>query len=251
MRRLRPGSTSPAASRNSARSEGSSWAISASMAPQMRTTSECSSRGALFDQCGVFIALVDTGFVDVGDVKHRLHCDEEEVTGDNSFIVGQVGDASGLARVEDGEKLLQGLGFGLRGGRGGLRFGGFLGFDAALFDGVEIGEQELGIDDVDVVERRDLAGDVDDLVVVEAAHHVEDSVCLADVREELVAEAFAFACAFDDARDVDELHGGGDDGVGLDVFDDAVEAGVGDGDHADIRVDGAERVVGGGCGWRR
>ena len=62
-------------------------------------------------------------------------------------------------------------------------------------------------------------------------------------REELVAEAFALAGAFDDAGDVDELHGGGDDGVGLDHGDDAVHAVVGDGDDAHVGVDGAEGVV--------
>ena len=65
-------------------------------------------------------------------------------------------------------------------------------------------------------ERVDVAGDVDDFGVMEAADHVQDRVGLADVREELVAQAFALAGAFDDAGDVDELHGGGDDGVRLD-----------------------------------
>ena len=86
---------------------------------------------------------------------------------------------------------------------------------------------------------------MDDLRVCEAADDVEDGVGLADVGEELVAEAFALRRAFDDAGDVDELHGGGDDGVGLDHGDDAIHAGVGDLDDADVGVDGAEGVVGG------
>ncbi len=51
-----------------------------------------------------------------------------------------------------------------------------------------------------------LAGDVHDVVVLEAAHDVRDRVDFADVREELVAEAFALRCAGDEAGDVDELH---------------------------------------------
>ena len=70
----------------------------------------------------------------------------------------------------------------------------------------EIGERQLGVDDLDVGDRIDLAGDVDDVVVVEAAHHVRDRVGLADVGEELVAEAFALGRAGDQAGDVDELH---------------------------------------------
>ena len=95
------------------------------------------------------------------------------------------------------------------------------------------------------MEGVDAAGDVDDFRVCEAADDVEDGVSLADVREELVAEAFALGGAFDDAGDVHELHGGGDDGVGLDHGDDAIHAGVRDLDDADVGIDGAEGVVGG------
>lgn len=117
--------------------------------------------------------------------------------------------------------------------------------DGALFHGVEIGEQKLGVDDVDVVQRVDAAGDVDDLRVREAADDVEDGVGLADMAEELVAETFTLGRAFDDAGDVDELHGGGDDRVGFDHGDDAIHARVRDLDDADVGVDGAEGVVGG------
>ena len=54
----------------------------------------------------------------------------------------------------------------------------------------------------------DLAGDVDDVVVVEAAHDVRDRVGLADVGEELVAQALALRRAGDEPGDVDELDDG-------------------------------------------
>jgi hypothetical protein len=69
-------------------------------------------------------------------------------------------------------------------------------------------------------------------------------VDLADVGEELVAEAFALAGAGDEAGDVHELDGGGDDDVGLGDFLQDVGALVGHGDDAHIGIDGAERVVG-------
>ncbi len=50
-------------------------------------------------------------------------------------------------------------------------------------------------------------------MVVEAAHDVDDGVGLADVGQELVAQAFALGGAGDQAGDVDEL----DDGR-LDAF---------------------------------
>ena len=46
-----------------------------------------------------------------------------------------------------------------------------------------------------------------DVRVLEAADHLHDGVHLADVREELVAEAFALARALHEAGDVHELDG--------------------------------------------
>ena len=54
-------------------------------------------------------------------------------------------------------------------------------------------------------ERIDPAGDVDDVGALEAAHDVRDRIHLADVRQELVAEALALRGAGDQPRDVDEL----------------------------------------------
>ena len=60
-----------------------------------------------------------------------------------------------------------------------------------LLDGGQVGQAELGLDHLDVGDRVDLAGDVDHVLVVEAAHDVDDRVGLADVGEELVAQALA------------------------------------------------------------
>ncbi len=90
----------------------------------------------------------------------------------------------------------------------------------------------------------DPALDVDHVVVVEAAHHVRDRVGLADVREELVAEALALGRAAHQAGDVDELERGGHDLLRLDDLDQRVLARVHDRDDPHVRLDGAERVVG-------
>ena len=60
-------------------------------------------------------------------------------------------------------------------------------------DRLEVGEDELGLDRLDVAHRIERAGDVDDVLVLEAAHDLDDRVHLADVLEELVAEALALA----------------------------------------------------------
>ena len=93
------------------------------------------------------------------------------------------------------------------------------------------------------MERVDTTGYMDHFGVGEAAHDVEYGVGLANVREELVAETFTLAGAFDDTRDVDELHRGGNNGVGLDHRDDAIHARIGHGNNADVGIDGAEGIV--------
>ena len=56
---------------------------------------------------------------------------------------------------------------------------------------------------------------MDDVLVLEAAYDVRDGVGLTDVLEELVAETLALGGALDESRDVDELHGGGHDLLGV------------------------------------
>src|SRR3546814_10592699 len=63
-------------------------------------------------------------------------------------------------------------------------------------------QRQLGIDRLDVGDRVDPVVDVDDVVVLEAAHHVGDRIDLADVGEELVAKALAAGRARDEPCDV-------------------------------------------------
>ena len=91
---------------------------------------------------------------------------------EDAFFVGEIGGAGGLAGFEDLLELRDGgeLGLDFVVGVGGLVE--LLDFGVALFDSVEVGEEEFGVDDVDVVEGVDATGDVDDFGVVEAAHDV-------------------------------------------------------------------------------
>ena len=84
---------------------------------------------------------------------------------------------------------------------------------------------------------------MDDVVVVKAAHDVDDGVGFADVGEELVAQAFAFARARNQAGDVDELDDGGLHFCGLTIFANFRHARVGYFDDADVGFDGAEGIV--------
>ena len=89
----------------------------------------------------------------------------------------------------------------------------------------------------------DAARHVHDVGVFEAAHHVRDRVGLADVRQELVAQALALRRAGHQARDVDEFHRGGHDLLGLDDLRQRVEPRIRHRHDAHVRIDGAERIV--------
>ena len=64
------------------------------------------------------------------------------------------------------------------------------GFDAALYQ-LDVAEDQLEVDGLDVACGIDRSFDVDDVVVVKTAHHVDDRVAFADVRKELVAQSLA------------------------------------------------------------
>ena len=115
-------------------------------------------------------------------------------------------------------------------------------FDAALHH-FDVRHDELEIDDVDVALGVCPALDVDDVLIVEASHHVDDRVRGADVREELVAEALALRRALDETRNVDKLDDRRGLLLGLIEVRQPVKTLVRHGDHADVRVDGAERIV--------
>ena len=81
----------------------------------------------------------------------------------------------------------------------------------ALFQAVEIGQHQLGLDGLDIGQWRDLAFDMGDVGILEAAHHMRDRVDLADGGEKLVAEALALGGAAHQAGDIDKGQPGRDD----------------------------------------
>ena len=165
------------------------------------------------------------------------------MAGDDFFFGRELESDGGFAVVEVGFDFFEDFGFGDGGFVAALGvFGEFL---DALLDVFQIGDSEFGGDGFDVANGIDGTGNVMDVFVFETADDLDDGIDFADVAEELVAQAFALGGAFDEAGDVHEFDGGGDDDGGFgDLFKD-LEAGVGDSDDADVGVDGAEGVVGG------
>ena len=109
---------------------------------------------------------------------------------------------------------------------------------------LHIGEDELQVDGLDVPLGVDAALHVDDVVVFEAADHVDDGVHLPDIGEEFVAQALALGGALDQAGDVHEFDGGGGVLLRLVHLGQLVQALVRHGDHAHVGLYGAKRVVG-------
>ena len=78
----------------------------------------------------------------------------------------------------------------------------------ALLDGLQVGQHQLGVDDINVFLRIVLVIDVRDVGVIEGTHDVSDGIGAADVGQELIAEAFTLAGAGDQASNVHEGDGG-------------------------------------------
>jgi hypothetical protein len=145
-------------------------------------------------------------------------------------------------KVEMRDQLLAEGDFGLRVFFAALRV--LFGLVLATLDGVHVGEDELGVDDLDVGHRVDGSAHVGDVAIFKAAHDVHDGVHFADVAQKLVSEAFALAGALHEAGDVHEFDRGGDELLGAGELRKSGEALIRHGDDAGVRLDGAEGVVG-------
>ena len=178
---------------------------------------------------------------DVGGEDDRL-CGEEAEGADkcHDILVVVCVDGSRLSFFQDRLQLLQDFklllqGLVVHGGLAGLR-------DPALKD-LQVGEDKLEVDGLDIPDRVHGAVDMDDVLILKAADHVDNCVTLADIREELVSEALALAGALDEAGNVDELDDCGRDFLRMVQISELFQALVRNGDDADVRVNGTERII--------
>ena len=113
-----------------------------------------------------------------------------------------------------------------------------------LLQGLQVGQDQLGVDGLHVVGRRHLALDVHHVGVGERPQDLADRVRLAHVGQELVAQTLTLAGAAHDAGDVDERHSGGQDPLGPEDLGQLGQSLIGHRDHPGVRLDRGERVVG-------
>ena len=85
---------------------------------------------------------------------------------------------------------------------------------------------------------------MDDVVIVKAAHHLHDGVHFTDIRQELVAQSGSFRGALDQAGNVHEFNERGDDFFRAGHVGKHLQAGVRHRDHAHVRINGAEGIIG-------
>jgi hypothetical protein len=157
------------------------------------------------------------------------------------FFVGQLQAAGRLGFIQMRQQLIvdgdQLLGLLVAGARllGVARLG--------LFHRSQIGQGKLGADHFDVGDRIDATRHMHDVFILEAAHHIDDGVGLADVGQKLVAQTLALRRPGDQTGNVDEFDDGREDALRPDDLGELLQTRVRHFDDADIGLDGAERVV--------
>ena len=115
-------------------------------------------------------------------------------------------------------------------------------------DRLQVGEDKLGVDDIDVGCGVDRGISVtQDIIIVECPDDMDDSVALADIGEKLITEAFTFGCTGDKPRDIDEGDGGRDDLLGRIQLLQHGQPLVRNRDDAGIGLDRGEWIIGRQC----
>ena len=139
-----------------------------------------------------------------------------------------------LKRLEDLHVLIQLL----------VCLGGLAGALQTALQMLDVREDQLEVDGLDVARGIDRALDMDDVIIIKAAHDVDDRVHLADVGQELVAQALALARAAHQTRDIHKLDHRRGGLFRVVQVGQRLEPLIRHGDHADVGVDRAEGVVG-------
>ena len=183
------------------------------------------------------------GLVHIGGVDHLFSRQQVAFVhhADNVLVLAKALEGAGglallkvrLERLEDLHVLIELF----------IRLGGLARALEAALQMLDIREDELEVDGFDVARRVDRALDMHDVVIVKAAHHVDDRVHLSDMGQELVAQALALARAAHQARDVHELHDRRGGLFRVVQVGQRLEPLVRHGDHADVGVDRAEGIV--------
>ena len=113
----------------------------------------------------------------------------------------------------------------------------------AALQQLHIRHNQLQIDGLNVALRVNAALNMNDVRVVKAANNMHDGIHFSDMRQELVAQAFALGCTAHQTGNVNKFYNSRN-GLGrLIHFAQLIQTFIRHAYHADIRVDGAERII--------
>ncbi len=113
-----------------------------------------------------------------------------------------------------------------------------------MLGGLEVGQQQLGLDRLEVLHRVDGAVRVRHLRMLERAYDVHHRVHLADVAEEAIAEALSLVRAAHEPGDVDDVEVLGDQPLDRQRLAQPLQALVRHGHDGNVGVHGREGILG-------
>ncbi len=163
---------------------------------------------------------------------------------DDDFLAGgqrQAERVGGLASVQVGPEFLQQVR--LHQGVLVAAFNLARNLFQPLPDRLQVGQHQFGGHNLDIPHRVNVPDDVNDIRILETAHHLDERIHLPDVAEELIAKPLSVRGAFDQAGDVHELEGRRNLSSDLNHLGQLVESGIGHADNTEVGFDGTERVI--------
>ena len=193
--------------------------------------------------------VVEHILVHVGHIQDGLHSEQEQALGGSTLLVGHLHGCGALALVEPGKQALSDLELGheLL-----VALGLLLELGQLFLERSHIGQDELGHDGVGIAGRIDelarAAHLTHDVGVLKVTHDLADGIGLADVCQELVAQALALVGTLHQASDVDELDRRRHNAARVNDVGKLLQAAIGHVDDTHVGVDRGKRVVGGKAG---
>ena len=198
-------------------------------------------------EIAVILVVGKAVLIHVGGVNNGLQAQQIRRLDDGAVVLITLESAGGLTGIQMGSQRLEHLGLAeeLL-----VALGSLCRLLHAAVHHLQIRHDQLQINGADIaqrIHRHVLAGvrhHVHDVLIVEAAHYMNDGVGAADVLQELVAQARALTGALYQAGNVHELNDGGRLFVRLVHLCQLVQPRVRHGHHAHVGLNGAEGIVG-------
>ena len=179
-------------------------------------------------------------FRHVGRVDHRLIGQEAQGFHEFCLVLRQVHRPGGQALLQDGFDFIQNIQFLLEALVSLQVLCGLL--DPAV-DQLDVGNDQLQVDGLDVLQRPDLSVHMHHVLVFKAPHHVDDGVHFPDVGQELVSQTLALGSAFHQTGNVHEFDAGVDDLLRVIHIVQDLQPFIRYLYHPNVGVDGAEGII--------